>query len=145
MTTDQYIHVVYFSNATLNTHRFVQRLEVPNTRIPLMSVDAEKFVVNEEYVLIVPAYGDKNFTNFVPRQVKKFLNNPHNRALMRGVIGSGNRNFGLDYAISGNIISEKCGVPILGDFELMGTPDELETIKEQLRIENFAQQYALIS
>ncbi|STD21840.1 ribonucleotide reductase stimulatory protein [Enterobacter asburiae] len=29
-----------------------------------------------------------------PRQVIRFLNDPHNRGLIRGVIAAGNRNFG---------------------------------------------------
>ncbi|NMB22298.1 MAG: class Ib ribonucleoside-diphosphate reductase assembly flavoprotein NrdI, partial [Corynebacterium sp.] len=48
--------VVYFSSATDNTHRFVQKLGLPNVRIPLTRVD-EPLLVDEPYVLFVPTYG----------------------------------------------------------------------------------------
>ena len=77
--------VVYFSSATGNTRRFVEKLGLPAARIPLRPKD-EPLRVREEYVLIVPTYGGGNIKGAVPKQVIKFLNNPENRALCRGVI-----------------------------------------------------------
>ena len=48
--------VVYFSSVTDNTHRFVQKLDLPNVRIPLRLKD-EPLIVNEPYVLVCPTYG----------------------------------------------------------------------------------------
>jgi len=39
--------------------------------------------------------------------------------LLRGVIASGNRNFGEAYGRAGDVIARKCGVPWLYRFELM--------------------------
>jgi protein involved in ribonucleotide reduction len=123
--------VVYFSSASENTHRFVQRLGLPAHRIPLRPADP--FLrVDEPYVLIVPTYGGGNEGGAVPRQVIKFLNDPHNRALIRGVIAAGNTNFGAAYCVAGDIISRKCGVPHLYDFELLGTTEDVERVREGL-------------
>lgn len=132
-----YLSVVYFSFATNNTHRFAMRLgdEVGKHRIPIRPKEAAEFTVDEPYVLMVPTYGTRGWTEFVPNSVKKFLNNESNRALCRAVIGTGNRNFGLDYAIAGNLVSEKLGVPMIGDFELNGAPQDTEIIKSKLREE----------
>ena len=43
---------------------------------------------------------------YVPKQVIAFLNNEHNRSLIRGVIAAGNNNFGAEFAYAG-----ECGVP----------------------------------
>lgn len=68
----------------------------------------------------------------MPRQVIKFLNNPHNRALIRGVIASGNTNFGKAFCIAGDIVSAKCQVPYLYRFELLGTADDVRRVREGL-------------
>jgi protein involved in ribonucleotide reduction len=125
------VNVVYFSSASENTHRFVQRLGLPAHRIPLRPT--EPFLrVDEPYVLIVPTYGGGNEGGAVPRQVIKFLNDAHNRALLRGVIAAGNTNFGAAYCIAGDIISKKCGVPHLYDFELLGTTEDVERVRDGL-------------
>ena len=46
-------HLVYFSSVSENTHRFVQKLGVPATRIPLHG----RIEVDEPYVLVLPTYG----------------------------------------------------------------------------------------
>ena len=128
--------VVYFSSATGNPRRFVEKLGLPAARIPLRPKD-EPLRVREEYVLIVPTYGGGNIKGAVPKQVIKFLNNPENRALCRGVISSGNTNFGKAYCIAGDIIAAKLGVPHMYKFELLGTPEDVSRVREGL--EQFCQ------
>lgn len=55
---------------------------------------------------------------------------PHNRQLIRGVIAAGNRNFGEAFARAGDVISQKCGVPYLYRFELMGTQQDVENVRK---------------
>ena len=86
----------------------------------------------EPYVLIVPTYGGGNEGGAVPRQVIKFLNDEDNRALIRGVIAAGNPNFGEAYCIAGDIIAAKCHVPYLYGFELMGTTEDVTSVREGL-------------
>ncbi|EHU24123.1 nrdI protein [Escherichia coli DEC1E] len=97
-------------------------------RIPLN--ERERIQVDEPYILIVPSYGGGGTAGAVPRPVIRFLNDEHNRALLRGVIASGNRNFGEAYGRAGDVIAQKCGVPWLYSFELMGTQSDIENVRK---------------
>ncbi len=123
--------LVYFSSASGNTHRFVQKLGTRSQRIPLRPTDGFLHVT-EPYVLVVPTYGGGNEGGAVPRQVVKFLNDEDNRALIRGVIAAGNTNFGEAYCIAGDIVAAKCHVPYLYAFELMGTTEDVTRVREGL-------------
>ena len=120
--------IVYFSSSSENTHRFVQRLALPAVRIPLN--ERERIQVDEPYILIVPRYGGGGTAGAVPRQAIRFLNDPHNRQLSRGVIAAGHRNFGEAYGRAGEVIAQKCGVPYLYRFELMGTQQDVDNVRK---------------
>ena len=115
--------IVYFSSSSENTHRFVQRLALPAVRIPLN--ERERIQVDEPYILI-----GGGTAGAVPRQAIRFLNDPHNRRLIRGVIAAGNRNFGEAYGRAGEVIAQKCGVPYLYRFELMGTQQDVDNVRK---------------
>lgn len=123
--------LVYFSSVSGNTHRFVEKLGIPARRIQLRASEA-LLTVDEPYVLVVPTYGGGNEGGAVPRQVVRFLNDRHNRSLIRGVIAAGNTNFGEAYCIAGPIISAKCAVPYLYGVELMGTTEDVHRVREGL-------------
>jgi protein involved in ribonucleotide reduction len=121
--------LVYFSSVSGNTHRFVQRVGLESHRIPLRPTDSFLHVT-DPYVLVVPTYGGGNEGGAVPRQVVRFLNHAPNRHLMRGVIAAGNTNFGEAFCIAGDIISAKCQVPYLYRFELLGTSEDVERVRD---------------
>lgn len=130
-------NLVYFSNGdTGYTRAFIKRLELPALEIPSLIKDAKEFLVSDPYVIVVPTYklggthGKSDTT--LPRQVASFLNIPENRNLMRGVIGTGNRNFYEDFAVSADTISRKTGVPILHRVELSGSDRDVEETRERL-------------
>ncbi|AKE94790.1 class Ib ribonucleoside-diphosphate reductase assembly flavoprotein NrdI [Cronobacter sakazakii] len=120
--------LIYFSSRSENTHRFIARLGLPAARIPLE--DRERLRADEPYILVVPTYGGGGTAGAVPRQVIRFLNDEHNRALLRGVIAAGNRNFGEGYCRAGDIIAHKCQVPFLYRFELMGTGQDIDNVRK---------------
>ncbi|KRE32118.1 ribonucleotide reductase [Mycobacterium sp. Soil538] len=131
--------IVYFSSVSENTHRFVEKLELPATRIPVHGRLEDPLLVHEPYVLILPTYGgghangpDPDRGGYVPKQVIAFLNNEHNRSLIRGVIAAGNTNFGAEFGYAGVVVSRKCGVPFLYRFELMGTTDDVFAVRAGL-------------
>lgn len=121
--------LAYFSSASGNTQRMIDRLGLPATRILR---DAKAPLMAEPFVLICPTYADGFGRNAVPKQVIRFLNIPANRAQLRGVIASGNRNFGETFALAGRLIAQKCGVPLLYRFELAGTDQDAARIRDGL-------------
>lgn len=121
--------LVYYSSATGNTHHFVKQLNEPLWRLDTHNYRQQ---VHEPFVLVVPTYADGEGRGAVPKPVIQFLNDAHNRALLRGVIAGGNRNFGRAYALAGLVVAEKCNVPCLYRFELRGTTDDVIRVKQGL-------------
>lgn len=125
------LDIVYFSNVSENTKRFVEKLGIRNFRIPLYPTD-EALQVSEPFVLISPTYGLGDDETSVPKQVIRFLNDPVNRKNLKAVIGAGNTNFGDKYCRASEVISRKTGAPLIYKFELLGTPDDVSTVKEKM-------------
>lgn len=123
--------ILFYSSRSGNTARFVDRLGLAASRIPV-EPDAPMPAPDRRFVLICPTYADGQGRGAVPKQVIRFLNAPENRALLVGVIASGNRNFGATYALAGRIISEKCNVPLLYRFELAGTETDITRVRAGL-------------
>ncbi len=119
--------LAYFSTSSGNTRRFVEALGLPALRI-----GADLPRIERPYVLICPTYADDQGLYAVPKPVIRFLNDPANRALLRGVIAGGNRNFGRFFARAGDVIAAKCGVPCLYKFELAGTDQDRSRVKDGL-------------
>ena len=98
--------LIYYSRKSENYHGFVQRLGIPAICIP---IDANELTPNatQPYVLLLPTYGGGT-KGVIPKPVIDFLNQQQNRQFLRGIIASGNSNFGETYTIAGNIISARC-------------------------------------
>lgn len=124
--------IVYFSSRSENTHRFVMRLGMQASRIPLESYEdgSGMLRVHQPFVLVTPTYGAGGHKGAVPKPVIRFLNNADNRSLIRGVIAAGNSNFGEAFGLAGNIISAKCQVPYLYRFELLGTKEDIGKVTD---------------
>lgn len=127
------MEIVYFSNHSGNTKRFVEKLGKPITRIPLKWDDAP-LVVDFDYVLFVPTYGGGNEGYSVPKQVIKFLNIPENRNHIKGVVGLGNTNFGSHYCKAAEIVAAKTRVPLLYRVEITGTPDDVTEVNQRMEM-----------
>lgn len=123
--------LVYFSSRSGNTARFVARLGAEASRIPV-APEAPMPAPRAPFVLISPTYADGMGRGAVHKQVIRFLNDPETRQYLRGVIAGGNRNFGALFASAGDVISKKCGVPVLYRFELAGTETDIARVSEGL-------------
>ncbi|MGW9231370.1 class Ib ribonucleoside-diphosphate reductase assembly flavoprotein NrdI [Pseudorhizobium sp. NPDC055634] len=123
--------LVYFSSRSENTRRFVEKLGQSAVRLPV-EADAVRPLADRPYVLVTPTYGAGGDRGAVPKPVIRFLNDPRNRHLLRGVIAAGNTNFGEAYGRAGRIIADKCGVPLLYRFELLGTAEDVIAVRQGL-------------
>ncbi|SIS54910.1 class Ib ribonucleoside-diphosphate reductase assembly flavoprotein NrdI [Phaeovulum vinaykumarii] len=123
--------LVFYSSASGNTARFVAALGLSAARIPIR---AEYAMPRPDglFVLICPTYADGTGRGAVPKQVIRFLNDPGTRGRLKGVIASGNRNFGAFFAASGEVIARKCAVPVLYRFELAGTEADIARVRAGL-------------
>jgi protein involved in ribonucleotide reduction len=132
------IDIIYFSNYSENTKRFVEKVYDGSfniTRIPISFGDNDSPAISSTpYVLFVPTYGGGSDRSAIPRQVRRFLNIPENRDLLRGVVGFGNTNFGEHFCKAAEMISQKTGVPIIARVEIFGTPEDVNKVKERMRI-----------
>ena len=104
--------IIYFS-LTGNIERFVNKVDHKCER------GTKDMIVDEKYILITYTI---NFGE-VPSEVAHFVNN--NKDNLIGVIGSGNRNWGVKYCKAAYIIAEQCDVEVLQTFELSGTIHEV--------------------
>lgn len=127
-------YLVYFSSVSENTRRFIDAVGLPADRIPLRP-KGPALQVDRPFVLVTPTYGGGDLKKAVPRQVIRFLNDPDNRRWIRGVITSGNINFGEAYCAAGRTVAAKCGVPELYRFELLGSHRDVDAVRTGL--ENF--------
>ena len=129
------IDIVYFSNYSGNTKRFVEKLSVGYNdpiRIPISWDSDNPIIVTNRFVLLVPTYGGGSEKSAIPRQVRHFLNIPENRDLLQGIIGFGNTNFGEHYCKAAEMISRKTGVPIIARVEIFGTSEDVQRVQERL-------------
>ena len=117
--------IVFFSR-TGNIGRFVKKLNYTN-----VTEITEGIIVKTPFVLITSTI---NFGQ-VPIEYKKFLKDNHK--YMIGVSGSGNKNWGSNFAKAADTISQKYNVPIVTKFELSGNTHDVKTfIKEVERLED---------
>lgn len=123
--------LICFSSSSENTLRFVRKLGMDFARLPLYAKEAP-LLATQPFVLVLPTYGGTGGEGSVPKQVIRFLNEPRNRELLRGVIGAGNTNFGDNYCLAADIVAAKCKVPHLYNFELMGTPEDISRVRTGL-------------
>jgi protein involved in ribonucleotide reduction len=127
------IDIVYFSNYSGNTKRFVEKLDDSAIRIPI-DWRSSSITIARPYVLFVPTYGGGEGRAAIPRQVRSFLNVVENRDLLRGVVGFGNTNFGEHFCKAADLISQKTGVPVVARVEIFGTEDDVTKVKERMRM-----------
>ena len=117
--------IVYYSTQSGNTKRFVEKLGFDIIAIP----DDGVLMIDRPYVLVTPTYSGGKLRNAVPKPVIHFLNKEQNRTPLKGVIGTGNTNFGKAYCLASRIISEKCNVPNLAKVELFGTQEDVDRVQ----------------
>lgn len=128
------IDIVYFSNYSGNTKKFVEKLGMTATRIPIQADANSPIEVDRPFVLFVPTYGGGSDRSAIPKQVRSFLNVAKNRDLLQGVVGFGNTNFGEHFCKAADMISRKTGVPIVARVEIFGTEHDVNKVKERLEI-----------
>ena len=115
--------IIYFS-VTGQTRRFIKKLGPTVDATEIDPVDP-LFMVNEPFVLIVPTYEDE-----ITYPVTEFLEYANNAASLKGIVGTGNRNFEELFIFTAKNLAKKFNVPVLYSFEFNGTPTDVQNFKE---------------
>lgn len=113
---------VYYASMTGNVRRFLAKTGVDAIDIVNSPKSTEPFVL----VTYTFGFGD------IPAEVDAWLT--QNYKLLRGVAVSGNRNWGDNYGLAGDKISQRYGVPLILKFEQAGTPEDIRIFTERLAI-----------
>ena len=122
--------IVYYSGKTGATQRFVDALGYESVfRITPESVET---VLDKPYVLITPTYADGQGHHAIPPLVRQFLELNKSTALLRGVVGTGNRSFGATYCLAARKISKVLTVPLLHTLEMSGMPHDVDQVKTKI-------------
>lgn len=111
---------VYYASLTGNVRRFLAKCEIE--AIPIS--DAK--LAQEPFVLVTYTFG----FGAVPKEVVAWLNANHRN--LRGVLVSGNRNWGEYFGLAGDTIATTYNVPLLHKFELAGNDEDVRIFKERL-------------
>ncbi|MBF0793290.1 class Ib ribonucleoside-diphosphate reductase assembly flavoprotein NrdI [Mammaliicoccus lentus] len=111
--------IVYYTK-TKQTEKFVSKLL---EAIDIQSIKIqEELIVDTPFILLTPTY----FFGEVPKEVTEFLHHNHNNLV--AVMSSGNRNWGGNFAKSGETISKEYNVELIGKYELAGNNQDIERL-----------------
>jgi protein involved in ribonucleotide reduction len=126
---DDRVPLYFYSSTSGLTRRFAERL-AERSRRPVRDL-ADPAVRRGEalgpWVLLTPSYKAGNDAHVtLPAAVRSFLRLDANRRRLVGIIGSGNRNFGRHYQAAARELARVSGRPILFEFELSGTPEDVD-------------------
>ena len=120
--------VYYYSSTSNLIRRFADRLHGADGRtvLDLSRREVRHSEPDGPWVLLTPSYKAGNDMHAtLPGAVRSFLRSPAARRRLIGIIGSGNRNFGRFYQAAARELAVVSGRPIVFEFELAGTPEDV--------------------
>lgn len=116
--------MIIYTSRTGNVRHIVGKLNLPNSEIK------EGLVVHVPYFLFTYTDG----LGEIPSQVDSFLINEENQFNLKGIIVTGNVNFGKLFCKPAELISRKLNVPIIRKIDLRGTNADIYEIRKQYKI-----------
>lgn len=141
--------IVYIS-LTGNTHNFVTRLvqhlqwTQPELQIATVNVkdlvrgQEDYFEVTTPCIAFLPTYleggngVETGYTEILTNPLGDFLAYKNNYQQCLGIIGSGNRNFNMQFCLTAKQYAKRFAFPVLDEFELRGTDKDIERISEKI-------------
>lgn len=123
-------NIVFYSSETGNTLSFIKKLGMEENAFQIKSKMPNLVEISSPYILFIPTYAANDGRGAIPKSIVKFLNNQNNRTLLKGIVASGNKNFGSNFCLAGDLISNKCDVPVLYRYELRGTQHDVTNVMD---------------
>ncbi|MBF0710399.1 MULTISPECIES: class Ib ribonucleoside-diphosphate reductase assembly flavoprotein NrdI [unclassified Gemella] len=112
--------IIYLS-LTGNCKKF---LSYTNVKLENIMSITDLEIVDFPFILVTPTIGFGD----IPLKVKEFMDKNSRYAV--GVVASGNRNWGSNFAASADKINASYGTPILMKFELLGNNRDVDKFNE---------------
>ena len=135
------VNIIYISLSG-NTKKFIQKLTadfqekaIATTTLNIKE-NPQMQEISDPFVCFLPAYlnggnGINNgYTEILTTILKKFLAYHNNYQKCYGIIGSGNRNFNKQFALTAKQYAKTFGFPFLAEFELCGSKDDRKQIMQ---------------
>ena len=113
--------IVYFS-LTGNCKRFAEKLGFDTQPMKDASVSLSS---DEDITLIFPTLGFGKVPSPVIRFLKQYKHN------VKFVVSSGNRNWGANFAVGADTVTDKMDIPSY-KIELAGTTEDVENVKQKI-------------
>lgn len=111
-----------FASRTGNVEYLMSKLGLADEAIRINDGSEE---VNEPYILFTYTDGMGD----IPYEVDTFLQSGKNKDFIKGVVCSGDKNYGDCYCGAGDKISEQYGVPCFYKLENDGTDEDVANVK----------------
>lgn len=142
------VRVVYISLSGNTTH-FVKKLtEYLNLwhNIEVNATDVYTLVKNKDdfsdetelFFAILPTYleggngHETGTTEILTTPLRDYLRYHDNFKHCKGIVGSGNKNFNDQYCLTAKQYSEEFGFPVIDNFELRGTDQDVARIADKM-------------
>ncbi|WP_431785926.1 class Ib ribonucleoside-diphosphate reductase assembly flavoprotein NrdI [Paenibacillus lactis] len=115
--------LIVYDSLTGNVQKFVNKINMKNIKL------TDSLIIDEPFILITYTIGFGE----VPVSVKRFLESGYHRNYLKGVAGSGNKNWGSRFCKAAHTISQEYGVPLIHTFELSGTENDIEKFLQEVK------------
>lgn len=117
--------VIYFS-VSGNCSIFAHNLNAIQDDLIELTEDNSDLMMNDDFIIIVPTYDE-----YLTTPIFAFLENNHLHC--KGIVGSGNRNFGDEgYIFTAKDLNKKFNIPIIHDFEYAGFNEDVCKVNDFL-------------
>ena len=81
---------------------------------------------NGDFYFVIPTYGFGE----IPLEAFKLLK--QHKKECKGLIASGNKNWGSNFAVAGDKLSKKYNIPLILKIEQAGNQQDIQTLKEKI-------------
>ena len=112
--------LIVYASKTGNIERFLKKTGVS----PILKITDGSEIINEDFILLTYTTG----IGEVPVEVIEFTKN--NYSHMKGLIGSGNKNWGGAFCNAVTLLSQQYNITILMTFEMSGNKHDIEKFLE---------------
>lgn len=76
---------------------------------------------------------DNGYTEMGTTSLREYIAGYNNADYCMGIVGSGNKNFNAQYCLTARQYAVEFNVPLVGDYELRGTQEDVERIYASLK------------